>query len=685
MLRSLMTVSGFTLISRLLGFLRDIMIAHFLGTGLIADAFFAAFRFPNLFRRIFGEGAFNAAFVPLFGKKVGDDREEGMRFASKAFSMLFVILGIFTLVAIPAMPLLMNVVVPGFKARDLDPSFFGKEKTVVLSEKSRTVEVKTKGARAMFYERLNGGGLEIGKLGFGEEKKTFGSLFGKQGETQYTWLGAPVSEAAALEMTLATVLGPLEVKVPKGLSDKEAKKYREEAEQKIALIRKNNFVLEGVEWKDGVFVAKPDARQVQFSRPRGKAGKEFGWMSAQLTGKGELQVYRNDPGTFDKTVRLARIMFIYLLCMALAAHLSGVLNTFKIFGMPAAAPIILNVIFLISLGLVGWRGWLPGETLAWGVAIAGFLQLAALWVTCWKKGAPIRLVRPQMDPEMKKLFLLMGPGVAAASVQQINLLIGGVIASFQPGAVSFLYYSDRVYQLPLGMIGIALGVVLLPEVTRQLRGGMERQAGKTITRGIELGMLLTLPAAMAMMIVPTEIIAGLFQRGEFVRADAIQTGKALAAFGIGLPGYVLIKVLQPGYFAKGDTKNPMKMAVIMVAVNVVISLLLFPWLGHVGLALATSIAAWVNVVMLWRGLKGFVVMSEGTVYKLGRMVLASLLMGVVLYFSARGLAPWFEGAAMQRILAMVILVGAGVSAFGALAFFLRATSVDDLKSGFGKG
>ena len=160
---------------------------------------------------------------------------------------------------------------------------------------------------------------------------------------------------------------------------------------------------------------------------------------------------------------------------------------------------------------------------------------------------------------------------------------------------------------------------------------------------------------------------------------------ALAAFGVGLPGYVLIKVLQPGYFAKGDTKNPMKMAVIMVIVNIVVSLLLFPWIGHVGLAVATSVAAWVNVFMLWKGLNGFVTLTEGTVFKLGRMVLASLLMGVVLFFAARGLAPWFEGdVAWQRVGAMVLLVGSGVSAFGALALFLRATSVKDLKAGFGK-
>ena len=178
-----MTVSGFTLVSRLLGFLRDIMIARFLGTGLVADAFFAAFRFPNLFRRIFGEGAFNAAFVPMFGKKVIDDREEGIHFASKAFSMLFLVLGVFTLVAIPAMPLLMNVVVPGFKARDVDPSFFGKKTEIVLTEKPQTIEVGTKGARAMYLEMAKKGEVKIHEVVFETEKKTFKSLFGAKGET----------------------------------------------------------------------------------------------------------------------------------------------------------------------------------------------------------------------------------------------------------------------------------------------------------------------------------------------------------------------------------------------------------------------------------------------------------------------------------------------------------------------
>ena len=685
MLRSLMTVSGFTLISRLLGFARDILIARFLGTGLMGDAFFAAFRFPNLFRRIFGEGAFNAAFVPLFGKKVADEPVEGMRFASQAFSMLLAVLGVLTLIAIPLMPWIMGAVVPGFKALDADPSFIGKKSEVQLVAKEQEFSFQTKGARAMYVDVVKDGQLVMSEVSFQKEEKSLGSFFGKEGKKTTFTLSAPLAGGVVPTEKYQTVLGPLEVVIPKGLNKEEAQALREKRESEISAIKKSSFVVEGAKWIDGGFSALPGVDFVKITRPTGKAGKGLEHFTLKMSGDAKVKNFRNHPQTFEKTVKLSRICFIYLLCMSLAAHLSGVLNTFRVFGMPAAAPIILNVVFLAGLGGVYFFGWMAGETLAWSVTIAGFLQLAALWVTCLRNGASVRIVKPQMTTEMKNLFGLMGPGVASASVQQINLLIGGIIASFQPGAVSYLYYSDRVYQLPLGMIGIALGVVLLPEVTRQLQGGMERQAGKTIARGIELGLLLTLPAAVAMMVVPTEIIAGLFERGEFVRADSAQTGLALAAFGAGLPGYVLIKILQPGYFAKGDTKNPMKMAVIMVIVNVVVSLILFPWIGHVGLAVATSVAAWVNVILLWRGLNGFVVMTESTLFKLGRMVCASVLMGVVLFFAAKGLASWFDAQGLMKVIALGLLVGTGASAFGALALFLGATSVKDLKSGFGRG
>ncbi len=677
MLRSLMTVSGFTLVSRLLGFARDILVARFLGAGIVAEAFFAAFRFPNLFRRIFGEGAFNAAFVPMFGKKVDKDKGAALEFASRAFTVLLMMLGIFSIVAIPLMPFLMGLMVPGFKARDLDPSLWKKKTEIVLS-KGHDLDLATKQAKSMYVDLLGQGEVRLTEVVFEDEQKSLGSLFGKPGKLIESYsLQAPQVFTLESSGKGGTFYQPDFA----AIKDKDERENFEKAYEKA---RKDNYVVEGFRWDDGVLVSLPNAEVYRIGRPTGKVGSSLDRFKAKLSGDGKVEVFRNHPETFPMTVRLTRIMFVYLLCMALAAHLSGVLNTFRLFGVPAAVPILLNLALLTALTLIGVFGLVPGDTLAWAVVVAGFLQLGALWITCRKEKAPVSLVKTKFDEDIKRLFVLMGPGVAAASVQQINLLIGSLIASFQPGAVSYIYYSDRVNQLPLGMIGIALGVVLLPEVTRQLSAGLEKQAGKTITRGIELGLLLTIPAMVAMIVVSEELIIGLFQRGEFTALDATQTGRALAAFGFGLPGYVLVKVLQPGYFAKGDTKRPMQMAVIMVCVNIVMSLILFPFIGHVGLAVATSIAAWVNVILLWRGLKGFVVLPESVVYRIGRIVLASSLMGVALYFAAKGLGPWFEGGAFQRITALILLVGTGASAYGAFAFFLRATSVEDLKMGFRK-
>ncbi|MEM9081310.1 MAG: lipid II flippase MurJ, partial [Verrucomicrobiota bacterium] len=349
--------------------MRDILIARFVGTGLVGDAFFAAFRFPNLFRRIFGEGAFNAAFVPLFGKRVAKDREGAMAFASNAFSTLFVVLGLFTVVAIPAMPWIMKLVVPGFEARA----------EVVLGKEAQEVEVKTRGARAVFFVLQGEGKVVIEEPAYEREvRKSLGSLLGQKDETK-------------------------EVGVEAG--------------------ENLEFGIEGAVWEGAKLVSKEGETLIEISRPKGKAGQGLSWFTAKISGEGTVKVYRNHPETFEMTVLLARIMFVYLLCMALAAHLSGVLNTFQVFGMPAAAPIILNVVFLLGLMGVWLLGWAKGQTLAISVAIAGFLQLGALWWTCWRKGAPVKLRPPQMDGEMKKLFGLMGPGVASASVQQINLLI----------------------------------------------------------------------------------------------------------------------------------------------------------------------------------------------------------------------------------------------------------------------
>jgi len=672
------TVSGFTALSRVLGFLRDILLARYLGTGRAADAFFAAFRFPNMFRRIFGEGAFNSAFVPLFAREMEEKgKAEAVKFANNAFSFMVVVLGVLTVLAIPLMWWILSAVVPGFKASEKS-----REYTTAFEEQKFVFKVNVRGAKEVYFV-LDGDAelvsIERAKLSAGSRDGWIDKLRTKvagEGEVPEDLMLVTASEEAT-----PVRLGKeykREHKLKRDLNDGEKKAIAAQVEA-IDLVGQ----LVGL-GKDGV-------HQVKFDLPEGHDFRELTGVVRTTVGEGgsaRIKVYRNDPGTFALTVKLTQIMFIYLLCMALAAQLSGVLNTVKIFGMPAAAPIFLNLLFLIGLlvvvPLLSFKKDPVGcsVVLAWCAFIAGFVQLGALLVTCWRKGLPIRFCRPRFSPRIKKLFLLMGPGVVAAGIQQINLLVGNIIASFQEGAISFLYYSERVYQLPLGMIGIALGVVLLPEVTRRLRGGDELGAVSSMNRGIELALLITLPAAVAMVVMPSAIISTLFQGQSFSAADSHQTSMALAGFAFGLPGYVLIKVLQPGYFAREDTKRPMQMAGITVAVNIAVSLLLFPVLRHVGVAIATSVAAWVNVLLLALGLRGFWKIDAELAKKLPRLILASLLMGAVLYFVQWAMGDRFAGSQLNRAGGLAILIAVGMVSYGGWVLALGVTSVGEFKRRF---
>ena len=660
MLRSLMQVSGFTAISRVLGFVRDILIARYLGSGLLGDAFFSAFRFPNLFRRIFGEGAFNAAFVPMFGRRLEKDgKEEAMKFASNAFSTLLVMLVVLTLVAIPCMHWIMGAVVPGFKAK---------------------VEMPL-AASANMPER------ERFSMGIGGSRAICLSLDGSDDMAPHQF--AKLRLVKELPKKFSNILGD----GPRGdsisLQDYQSELIKSSTESKS----EQSDSVNGIALDEGGLAIIKDGNRAWIHLPK---GHDFGWFEGELirtaaSGKAapdsQLRIYRNHPDTFKLTVSLSQITFSYLLFMALVAHLSGVLNTFKIFGVPAAAPILLNIVFLIGLGVfVAWRhSEIPAHVLAWCVAIAGVLQFAMLYGTCWKNGYHVRLQKPVLDGSIKRLFLLMGPGILAASIQQINLLVGGVIASFKQGAISWLYYSDRVYQLPLGMIGIALGVVLLPEVTRLVRRDDAKGASDSMVRGMELGLLITFPAAVAMMVIPEPIITVLFQRGEFSADDAYQTGMALRGFALGLPGYVMIKVLQPGFFARENTRAPMMMAAVTVVVNIVVSLLLFGPLGHVGIAIATTVAAWVNVFLLARGLKGLVHVDKDFWTKTARICLASVVMGALVWGGYQVLGSWFEEAFWKQCTALALLIGLGMSAYAVLVLLLKATSIAELKAGFRRG
>ena len=639
-LRSLATVSGFTAISRVLGFLRDVLIGHFIGVNQMSDAFFTAFRFPNMFRRIFGEGAFNAAFVPLFAKKLENDGEkEAVEFGSNTFSLLAWVLTAVTLVAIPLMGWIMSLVAPGFKAKF--DSGWTSPGAMVANESA----IPISGAKRIFLVYSGESESATTQLDFQRAE-----LVGKSGERVSLW-------DFVVETSVNGRLIPPD--------EEGASEFRllEGASVECAFPRQHVF--EGLEIEAGV-----------------------------TGGEGRLELYRNHPQTFPLTVTLGRITFIYLLCMSLTAHLSGVLNTVRIFGMPAAAPIMLNVVSLIGLLLFVGVFHLPGgHVLAWCVFLAGFLQLAVLWWTCWRQGYRIRLRMPKVSPEVKRLFWLMGPGVMSAGIQQINLFVGGIIASKQETAVSYLYYSDRVYQLPLGMVGIAFGVVLLPDITRKVRAKKHGEAIESMNRGIEYSLLITLPATIALLVIAYPIVSGLFEWGEkFTAVESRFTAAALSAFAVGLPAYVLVKVLQPGYFARENTKTPMYFAAITVLTNIVLSLLFF-WMlrsrgiGHVGIALATSLAAWVNVALLAVGLfrRGYLKIDRRLLDKLWRIGICTSMMGLLLMFLYQSLEAFLLAGRWQCLMSLILLVGIGLVSYAASAFSLGATSAAELRQGFRRG
>jgi putative peptidoglycan lipid II flippase len=506
LLKSSATVGSMTLASRVLGFVRDILIARFLGIGPVADAFFYAFTFPNLFRRFFGEGAFNSAFVPLFAKRLEGEGERSARlFAGQALSVLLLCLTLVTLVAELAMPMLVFVIAPGFA---------------------------------------------------------------------------------------------------------------------------------------------------------------------------------DTPEKFDLTVLFTRIAFPYLLFVSLVALLSGILNSTGKFAIAAAAPILLNVVLIAGLIFATDYFQTTGHLLVYGVALSGILQFLVLAWACRRIGLLPRLPRPRLTPPVRRLIALGIPGAIAGGITQINLMIGGIIASLEDGARAILYYADRLYQLPLGVIGVAMGVVLLPELSRRLRAGDERGVHASQNRSLELSMVFTLPAAAALAAMPAFLVTVLFQRGAFDAIATTGTAQALTAFAFGLPAFVAIKVFSPGFFAREDTKTPMQFAAISVAVNIIGSLSLFWWIGFLGIAIATTLAGWTNAVLLARRLYklGHFRLDARAKRALPRLTLAAILMGLAVAYGAQAAAPLLTLSLGVKVSALAALVFAGALLYGVLVLILGAVRLTDLKA-----
>ena len=509
--RSAATIGGTTMASRLLGFLRDVMMAAALGTGPIADAFFVAFRFPNMFRSIFAEGAFNAAFVPLFAKRLeGEGRAAARRFAEDAMSVLLVGLLLLTVAAELAMPWIMRAFAPGFTA---------------------------------------------------------------------------------------------------------------------------------------------------------------------------------DPQKFDWAVQFTRIAFPYLLFISLTALQSAILNSLGRFFPGAAAPVMLNVTLILTILFLIPLTDNPGVALSWGVAAAGVVQFLWLAVSLWRAGFVLRLRLPKLTPDVRRLFRLGVPGVVAGGITQVNLTIGTIIASLQAGAVSWLYYADRIYQLPLAVIGIAIGVVLLPDLSRRLRAGDGPGVMAAQNRAIEFGMLLTVPAAIGIGVLAFEIIRILFERGAFTAADTQATALALIVYAAGLPAFVLIKIFQPAYFAREDTKTPLRFAAISIVVNIVTSIILFQFIGYVGIAVGTVLAAWVNVGQLVLRLRqrGDFAADAQLARTLPLVVLAAIGMGAALWFGLQALASFLALPLPGALATLLGLIVGGMLVYFFLCQVTGAARLSDLRRAFRRG
>lgn len=525
LMRAIATVGGLTLASRVFGFLRDVLIARVLGAGLVADAFFVALILPNTFRRLFGEGAFSTAFVPMFARLLaGDGRAVAQEFAEQAQALLASLLLAAVILALLGMDWLVPVIAPGFA---------------------------------------------------------------------------------------------------------------------------------------------------------------------------------DDPDKLAVAVGFARATFPYLLLICLVAMLGGVLNSLDRFAAMAATPILFNLTLIATLiaaelviggpapatvggGAPAAATLTAGTLLAWGVSLSGVLQFAWMVWQTRRAGFAIGWRLPRLTPKMRELGRQMLPAVGAHGVMQINLLVGTMLASLLPtGAVSYLYYADRVNQLPLGVVGVAVATALLPKLSKALRHEAEGEAVGHLNRALEVALLLTLPAAVALSVIAGPVVDGLFRRGAFTVTDGEATARALVAFAAGLPAFVLVKVLSTGFFARQDTATPFRVGALAMLANIALGVLLMQMFAHVGLAAATSAASWFNA-----GLLALLLARRGMLpidRRLRRRAPLILLATAVMAATLAGLLTLLDGFGQaadtaNRLVGLTILVVGGGAAFAAACQVLGAARIGELRA-----
>jgi putative peptidoglycan lipid II flippase len=493
MFRSIFTVSFYISLSRILGFIRDLLIAQYVGVSLLSDAFFAAFRLPNFFRRVFAEGAFNSAFVPIFIEKLQDKKTDAdeKRFAQNIFSILLYVLLVFTIIFQLFMPFFMKILFPGFF---------------------------------------------------------------------------------------------------------------------------------------------------------------------------------NDVVKADLLINLSRITIFYLIFISLVSLCSGILNSLGKFAVPASSPIILNGTLITSIFVFGSITPNYAYALSFGVFIAGILQFLWLFYFTAKVGFLFFPKLPKINPDIKKFFRKLLPGIVGANVMQINLLVDSIFASMIAGAVSYLYYADRINQLPLAMIGISIGIALLPALSRKIKAGEFNEANRLQNLALEIGLILVIPATLALTILAYPIISSLFERGAFGANESISVSKALMFYSFGLPSYVLVKVMEPGFFSRGDTKTPMKIAIVCLFSNVILNGVFFMMnLGYVGIVMASVLSSYLNLSILITKLvsKKHFEFEKKFSSKLVRIMIPAILMALVLVT----LRNYFATSEVtDRVLELIIMIVAGLITYGVSAY-----------------
>ena len=504
LIASTSTFGFFTLISRILGYVRDILIAIFLGTSLFADAFFVAFRLPNTFRRLFAEGTFNAAFIPSYAGELAKNKISADNFAKNVFNLLFIILLFFVLLAEIFMPQLVFLIAPGF--------------------------------------------------------------------------------------------------------------YK-------------------------------------------------------------------DPEKLKLAVDLSRITFPFLFFICLASFFGAILNSYNKFAAAAAAPIILNVILIGSLFFSQWVNISDVLALSYAVSLAGFLQLIVLLFFVRKNFKPILDIKIKIDKQVKFFFSKLLPSIFSSGVTQINILVGTIIASFQAGAVSYLYYADRVYQINLAVAGIAVGTVMLPELSKHVKKNNFDKITDLQNRALELCLFLSIPAATALVLASEQIITSLFGYGSFNNESVINTAIALTFFAFGVPAFSILKIFSNYFFARNDTKTPFYLSVISVILNILISVSLFRKFGFIIIPIATSISSWVNVFFHFyfirkRNLYNF---DKIFIYKLPRIILSVVVMGIILYLLLGFFSDKFEYNESWKFIYLFIIVIISLFSYFIISNFSGAFKFKDIK------